>query len=186
MGQLLAIRNLPIEVAERRILPPLSLTLEGGECLVIEGRNGCGKTLLLETIAGLRVTANYSPPLSLLFCGDKTATKARLSALANLDFYARLEGATDKAVTAGALEYFSLPEGSVGSFSAGQRQRLLLARLLLVEKRLWLLDEPASNLDAEGESLLLRLITDQCEKGNGVIMTRHRGEVPKFARRLTL
>lgn len=190
MEELLKLKALPIEVSWRRVLPPISMRLRVGECLVIEGANGSGKTLLLETIAGLRAVDGYVPPQSLLFCGDKTALKPRLTAEDNLVFYARLGGANGnpmlKAVKR-ALAYFSLPSSAaVATFSTGQRQRLLLARLLLGEKRLWLLDEPTANLDSEGESLLLRLISRRCRNGGGVIMTRHRGRIPPGARRLRL
>ncbi len=187
MERPLKIKSPTITIGNRKILPPLTLSLKSGDCLYVEGPNGVGKTALLETIAGLRVMEGYSPPPSLLFCGDKPGVKARLSAFANLEFYACLEGANHPQDTLGALAYFSLKPNRRGfELSGGQRQRLALARLYLTKKRLWLLDEPVANLDRSGEALLLGLIKKHRRGGGWVIMSGHRGRPPPGSVRLSL
>src|SRR5690606_39050473 len=127
------------------------------------GPNGAGKTSLLLTLfgairpaAGTIVTRGADrdarPATGMHFIGHRPAVKSRLTVAENLDFWARLNGKSGEPVPL-ALERVGLGGlGAVdaGHLSAGQTRRLALARLLVSNRPIWLLDEPTAALDDEG------------------------------------
>jgi len=156
--------------ASRPALDGLSLTLRAGDCLALIGPNGAGKTTLLRVIAGLlrpdggaiSVGGHRYPearqaarPL-IGYLGHDPLVYLDLTASQNLELYADLYGVPSGRVLAW-LERVGLLARAydpVRTFSRGMVQRLALARLLLHEPRLLLLDEPFSGLDAAGGELL--------------------------------
>ena len=193
MEKLLELKNATIRAGMRLILPSVSITLKASACLIIEGKNGIGKTVLLETLAGLRKAEGYTAP-PVILCGDnKWGMKPRLTVFTNLQFYAALEGghkgeSVQKSATriARAIRYFGLnSQAAVGKLSLGQRQKISLARLMLSDRKIWLLDEAGANLDKQGEQDLFALIARHRKNGGGVIMTRHRGKTPPKAQILS-
>ena len=101
--------------------------------------------------------------------------KSRLTLLENLSFWRAVNGPSGIAPQA-ALDRVGLGDlGALdaGYLSAGQTKRLALARLLVTDRRLWLLDEPLAALDAEGDTLVARLIADRVAAGGAVIAATH-------------
>jgi heme exporter protein A len=101
--------------------------------------------------------------------------KTRLTLLENLRFWRDVNGETGIGAEA-ALEEVGL--GAIGALdagylSAGQTRRLALARLLVTDRKVWLLDEPLAALDAEGALLAVRLIARRLETGGAVIAATH-------------
>ena len=161
----------------------LDFSLASGQALLLRGPNGTGKTTLLLTLAGIlaplggRFTfagAGDAEPL-LHYCGHRNATKARLSVLENLAFWAALNGATGMAPAAALAEVglATLAGLDAGYLSAGQSRRLALARLLVSLRPLWLLDEPTAALDDQGHRLVARLLDDHLAMGGMVIAATH-------------
>jgi heme exporter protein A len=166
------------DFGERAALDGLGFELEAGASMVVLGPNGAGKTTLLRILATLlRPTGGE---LRVLGCElPKEAWKLRgrigylghepllyrdLSGRENLRFHARLHG-LDEAAAAARIEAVLAATGMerragsrVAELSAGMRQRLAIARCVLHEPQLLLLDEPDSNLDAEGRELARGLI----------------------------
>ena len=171
---------------ERRLFTGLSLTLEPGQVAELRGPNGAGKSTLLLILAGILSPAagrfhigGGDPELrnevDIGFLGHRTAIKPRLSVTENLGFWAALNGRPASAIGP-ALELVGLgPIASLdaGHLSAGQTRRLALARLLLLERPLWLLDEPTAALDAQGEALVASLIDDHLDRGGLVVAATH-------------
>lgn len=175
----------------RLVFAGLSFRLPPGGALVLTGPNGSGKSSLLRLLAGL--LAPQAGTLSwdgipvdacrdayrraLTYVGHLDAVKPALPARDNLVFWAGL--ASGKAVAErvdAALAAFGLTElaGLPGRYlSAGQRRRLSLARLLLGEARLWLLDEPTVALDAASLALLEAAITRHRAGGGLVVLATH-------------
>src|SRR3984893_13488103 len=175
-GSLVALRN-------------ISLEIRGGEFVALLGANGAGKTTLLRMAAQLMKPTTGSIVLTGItsksedarrfvgLVGHSTFLYDEMSAEENLNLFAQLYGTDDarsraaEALTACGLS--SRAGSLVRTFSRGMRQRLAIARALLHEPRLLLLDEPAAGLDRQGlawvGSTLARLRDDGCT----VIMSTH-------------
>lgn len=161
---------------------PVSLTLAGGEVLLVQGSNGSGKSTLLKTLAGLlpvhrgRIRMNGVWPCEPhpLYLGHKRGLIPGMSVHDNVAFWAHMAGVRE--LTAAALHYFDLTDiagVAVAELSAGWQQRVALTRLITMPATLWLLDEPTANLDAEGIALLQSLLQTRAEQGGIVIIASH-------------
>ncbi|HLL26193.1 MAG TPA: heme ABC exporter ATP-binding protein CcmA [Xanthobacteraceae bacterium] len=168
----------------RSLFRDLSFALGPGEALVVSGANGSGKTTLLRTIAGLlppdsgRISLagwENPPGEAVHFVGHLDAQKGVLTVGENLAFYRGLSGGGGATVEA-ALQRMAiggLAELPAAVLSAGQRRRAALARLLVSERPIWLLDEPASSLDTNGQALLARLMREHRGRDGIVIAATH-------------
>ncbi len=162
----------------------MSFAVHGGTCLLLRGPNGTGKTTLLLTLAGIVAPlagffaiegADPEAGPLLHYCGHRNATKPRLSVAENLGFWAAVNGATGDSVET-ALDRVGLGDLATldaGYLSAGQSRRLALARLLVTQRPIWLLDEPTAALDTEGHQLVTELIDGHLDAGGIAIAATH-------------
>jgi heme exporter protein A len=180
---------------ERILFTGLDLDLPAGEWLHIRGENGIGKTSLLRLLAGLAKPAGgeifWNEQLisadpseyhrNLLFLGHRDSLKEDLTALENLSIVTALDGVTvSKEAILLALDRFGLrgrEDLPVNCLSAGQKRRVILARLLLRQAKLWILDEPFNALDVRAVEMLSELILEHIASGGMAIMTSHQ-EIP--------
>lgn len=178
---MLRIDRLSVSRGDRVLFTGLSGALGSGELLHLCGANGCGKTSLLEVLAGLRRPVQGSvrtddPTLPRHWVGHRNALAASLSPLENLMFWAQLNGG-DAQLARSALERMGVQGGvcrrQTRVLSAGQKRRSALARLLLVPRPLWLLDEPLDGLDSDGIALVADLLAAHLQDGGAVVMTSH-------------
>lgn len=184
----LAAERLACARGERTLFEQLSFRVTAGQALAVEGANGAGKTSLLRVIAGFLAPADGR---LLVKTGDREITdgeergkligwlghhdglKPQLTVREQLDFYAALYGA---AADASVLEQVGLARQAdlpCRYLSAGQRRRLALARLLVSNRPLWLLDEPFAALDVAGQSLVAQLMARHCGSGGIIIAATH-------------
>ena len=185
---------------ERLLFEGVAFTVVPGELLLLRGPNGVGKTTLLSALAGLvRPEAGSiavagrgeedRPGDDLHLMSHLPAIKSRLTAAENLNFWADLFGG-DRKLVAPALERVGLKHLAgleAGHFSAGQTRRLALARLLVADRPIWLLDEPTAALDGEGERLVIELIDAHLRRGGiAVAATHHDIPIPPPANVRTL
>ena len=177
---LLTVENLALSRGGRRLFEAVGFALLPGH-LLLRGPNGAGKSSLLLAIAGvLRLDAgtldwHAEEPPKLHVLGHQAGVKSRLTLRENLDFWRAVNGPTGLAPDQ-ALEQVGL--GAIagldaGYLSAGQTRRLALARLLVTDRLIWLLDEPLSALDAEGDALVARLVAARLETGGAVVAATH-------------
>jgi len=178
----------------RTILAGLSLTLTPGDVMVVTGANGAGKSTLLRIAAGLLKPTSGGAERG----GGMTGYAApdlqpwsELSARENLDFLARIRGCADagreaiKWLEAAGFPAVHLPTPAA-TLSTGQRQRLKLAMAWLGRPTLLILDEPGSNLDDEGRSLVARLIGEARCDGAVLLATNDSAEAALGGRHLEL
>ena len=189
---------------DRHVLQGVSLSVNPGELLHVWGPNGTGKTTLLRVACGLlrpeqgdvtwlgepieRVRAAYQA--SMTFAAHETALKSDLTALENLRYTVGLKRVVsnlellDYLAKTGVRGCADLPAKVL---SAGQRRRVAMARVLAVNARLWLLDEPYTNLDDNGTRLLANLLENHVKNGGfAVVVAHHDLNVATNIRRLEL
>ncbi len=159
--------------------------MAAGEVVHLTGRNGAGKTSLLETIAGLRQPEagqlSVPPPERLHWIGHKNGLHPALSAVENLQFWCGLTG-VDAAGIAVALDRLQLKAARhrpSRTLSTGQKRRTALARLLLSHRLWWLLDEPLAGLDVQGATLFAELVAEHRTAGGALLLTSHQALPPR-------
>jgi heme exporter protein A len=188
---LLEVRGLACLRGEASLFENLGFALGPGEALQVEGANGTGKTSLLRILAGLtppdegevlwrgqRISdrrADFHAQLAYL--GHHLGLKHELTVAENLKAAVAIQsiGAApdrlDEALAQVRLtERASLP---VRVLSAGQKQRVAVARMLLLGAVLWILDEPFTALDAAGVAMVSALIEAHLDRGGVAILTSH-------------
>src|SRR4051794_37160584 len=153
----------------REVFSGLGFALSGGEALLVTGRKGAGKSSLLRMVAGLlriaggQLAITGADPEKTLpeqahYLGHQDALKPALSVAENLAFWTRYLGGIEPAPAAlAAVGLGALADLPAAYLSAGQRQRLSIARLVAVRRPIWLLDEPTSALDREAQDTLAGL-----------------------------
>jgi heme exporter protein A len=187
---LLKVQGLAVGRGETVLARELDFEVAGGTGLLLRGPNGAGKSTLLLTLAGLLAPMDGGVEVTghdeedgpaLHYCGHRNAVRARVSVLETLGFWAALNGRTGIELGA-ALERVGLAKAArldAGYLSAGQQRRLVLARLLVSRRPVWLLDEPTAALDAAGRELLATLLAEHLAAGGlAVIATHDDIEVP--------
>jgi heme exporter protein A len=170
----------------RPIFSGLNFSLGAGEAMLVTGPNGAGKSSLLRVVAGLLRVSNGRLALEgggdeatigeqAHYLGHQDALKLSLSVAENLTFWVRyLDGAESAAGSAldavGLGTIASLPAAYL---SAGQRRRLSLARLIAIDRPLWLLDEPTSALDSAAQEMLAAVMRTHTAAGGMILAATH-------------
>ncbi|SRR5579885_2481144 len=173
------------------VLRCIDLRVNRGEGALIVGRNGSGKSTLMRILAGL---SRPSSGQALLFgepahslgpqqrcrislVSHRSFLYPRLTARENLEFYARLYRVTDyQYVVEKLLDRVGLgsfADEPVFAFSRGMEQRLTIARSMMTEPEVLVMDEPFAALDAEGIDIAAELVRDALQRGCAVVMTAH-------------
>jgi heme exporter protein A len=175
----LAARSLCLERGGRALFQDLSFDIYAGQLWQIEGANGAGKTSLLRILCGLSrygfggQVLRYVP---LLYLGHQSAVKALLTPRENLTYHVSGEGRYQNEQIESALARVGLygyEDVASHTLSAGQHRRVNLARLLLSDSALWLLDEPFTAIDTAGVGDLQAALASHVEAGGAVVMTSH-------------
>lgn len=189
--QMLEVTGLEAVRGDRRLFDGLGFVLQPGEMLYVNGPNGSGKTTLLRMLTGLLrpeqgdicwqgeairdLGDEYHRQL--FYFGHLNAIKDELTGLENLQFAAQLSGrslneeqALDALIRMGLGGFEDLPSKVL---SQGQKRRVALARLLLTEARLWILDEPFTALDTAAIDMLRQTIREHLTMQGIVVMTTH-------------
>ena len=190
-GSTLGVERLAAQRGHVTRFSGVTVSVRGGEALVVTGPNGSGKTTLLRILAGLTIPADgeirwrqvrvgpFDARLrdAVAFNGHLPALKDELSAEQNLsDWIALADRSVARAAIAAALDAVALERQRglpVRVLSQGQRRRIGLARLRLVARPLWILDEPLTALDADGAGVLGELLAAQLDGGGLCVVASH-------------
>uniref|UniRef100_A0A7N0RC79 ABC transporter domain-containing protein n=1 Tax=Kalanchoe fedtschenkoi TaxID=63787 RepID=A0A7N0RC79_KALFE len=174
----------------QQILRNLNVSIHDGGALVLMGTNGSGKSTCLRMLAGFnrpsagKVLWNghditdsgvfHQYKLQLNWLSLKDAIKENLTVRHNVEWFELLESKEGRSVP--ALELMGLGKlinDKARMLSMGQRKRLQLARVLAMDRPIWLLDEPSVALDDEGVKLLEYIIAEHRKRGGIVIVATH-------------
>lgn len=188
---MLEVKDISVSYGERVVLRDVSLTLRGGEIIVLLGANGAGKTTLIRALNGTLPLSKGEIALD----GHSLASISRREIARNIAVVAQenetrfpvtvlefvlsgrfvhgnafgWESETDVAFAEKALADCDLTEYEtrlMNQLSGGERQRVVLARALAAGARILLLDEPTANLDLAHQALMFRLVRDRCRESN--------------------
>lgn len=186
---MLAVTGLSCTRGERPLFAGVDFALGAGEWLHVQGGNGCGKTSLMRLLIGLspaesgeiRWRGEPAPSAEyrreLMYLGHHAAIKEELTPLENLRIGSALDDmALDERDALGALLRLGLrgrEDLPVRVLSAGQKRRVLLARLLTRPAKLWVLDEAFNALDVGAVKLLGELIAEHLARGGLAVLTSH-------------
>jgi len=186
------LNGLTRRMGNQQVLRGVDLEVAPGRLVVLRGGNGAGKTTLLKVLATrLRPTAGTAKLFGFDVLKEQAEVRARmgmlsvmggsypvLSARENLTMAADMTG-NDRAEVGPLLAKVGLADAAdkyVRAFSSGMKKRLGLARLLLIDPDLWLLDEPYAALDDAGKQLVDEVVSQARERGRTLLMASHESD----------
>jgi ABC-type multidrug transport system ATPase subunit len=186
-ASVITVTNLIKQFGRFAALRGVTAEFAGGKLYAILGDNGAGKTTLLRTLAGLNRPS--SGQVSILGTGKfheichqvgymahPSLLYDEMSGMENLEYFARLYGITGSTRCAEVIRAVGLDPGlarPVGQYSQGMRQRMSLARALLNDPRILLLDEPFSNVDLHSAMGMVQLLATTRDQGKTIFIVTH-------------
>jgi len=172
---------------DRVLFEELAFELVSGQVLLLEGKNGSGKTSLLRILCGFRepdageinwcgeAVKDSQFYAQMAYVGHLDGIKKELTVLENLKMSLALSSAGRYSINEALAKVHmaGYDDALIQTLSAGQKRRLSLARLLITENVLWILDEPFTSLDKHGIALIETLMTEHCASGGMIVLTSH-------------
>jgi ABC-type multidrug transport system ATPase subunit len=183
----ITVSNLIKQFGRFAALRGVTAEFTGGKLYAILGDNGAGKTTLLRTLAGLNQPSSGAVTIlgaskfhdicqQVGYMAHPSLLYDEMSGMENLAYFAHLYGITDGARCAEVIRAVGLdPELTrpVGQYSQGMKQRMSLARALLNDPKILLLDEPFSNVDLHSAAEMVRLLAGTRDQGKTIFVVTH-------------
>ncbi len=188
---MILVKELSVERPNKKIFENINLSLGTGKIILLKGKNGSGKTTLLKTIINIIEPSSGSiywkgKPLKknlydfynhITYISDRTTSLRKLSVRENINIWKKIFlSKTGKSQIENILKTMKLDSylnQRVGELSLGETKKLELLRLILEDKKIWILDEPLSNLDEETIDILAHTFQDHRSKEGSIIFSSH-------------
>jgi heme exporter protein A len=188
---MLIVKDLSIERLDKKIFENINLSLTPGNITILKGKNGSGKTTLLKAILNL-----IEPSFGSIFwkgkllkrnlydfynhatyIADTTSSLRKLTIKDNINIWKKffISNINDAQIET-ALKTLKLDNylnKKVGTLSFGETKKLEFLRLIIENKKVWILDEPLSNLDEDSIELMKQTFEDHCSKEGSIIFSSH-------------
>ena len=188
---MLIVKDLSIERLDKKIFENINLSLSPGNITILKGKNGSGKTTLLKAILNLLEPSFgsiywkgkllkknlYDFYNHVTYIGDTTSSLKKLTIKDNINIWKKffISNINDAQIET-ALKTLKLDNylnKKVGTLSFGETKKLEFLRLIMENKKVWILDEPLSNLDEESIELMKQTFEDHCSKEGSIIFSSH-------------
>ena len=188
---MLIVKDLSVERIDKKIFENINLSLTPGNITILKGKNGSGKTTLLKAILNL-----IEPSFGSIFwkgkllkrnlydfynhatyIADTTSSLRKLTIKDNVNIWKKffISNINDAQIET-ALKTLKLDNylnKKVGTLSFGETKKLEFLRLIIENKKVWILDEPLSNLDEDSIELMKQTFEDHCSKEGSIIFSSH-------------
>ena len=188
---MIIVKDLSVERLNKKIFENINLSLSSGNITILKGKNGSGKTTLLKTILniieptfgsiywkGKILKKNlYDFYNHVTYIADKTSSLKKLTIEDNINIWNRIflskinNSQIETALKTLKLENYL--NQKVGTLSFGEIKKLEFLRLIIENKKVWVLDEPLANLDEESIELMKQTFEDHCAKEGSIIFSSH-------------
>ena len=188
---MLIVKDLSIERLDKKIFENINLSLSPGNITILKGKNGSGKTTLLKAILNLiepsfgsiywkgkLLKKNlYDFYNHVTYIADTTSSLRKLTIKDNINIWKKffISNINDAQIET-ALKTLKLDNylnKKVGTLSFGETKKLEFLRLIIENKKVWILDEPLSNLDEDSIELMKQTFEDHCSKEGSIIFSSH-------------
>ena len=188
---MILVKNLSIERSNKKIFENVNMSLGSGKIILLKGKNGSGKTTLLKAILSLIEPSSgsiywkgkllkknlYDYYDHVTYIADTTSSLSKLSVSENINIWKKIFLSNiSKSQVENILKTLKLDiyiNHKVNSLSFGENKKLEFLRLIIEGKKIWILDEPLSNLDDESIDVLAQTFEDHRSKEGSIIFSSH-------------
>ena len=188
---MILVKDLSIERSNKKIFENVNLSLGSGKIILLKGKNGSGKTTLLKALVNLIEPSSgaiywkgkllkknlYNFFNHVTYIADRTSSLSKLSVQENIKIWKKifLSNISNSQVE-NILKTLKLDiylDQKVNSLSFGETKKLEFLRLIIENKKIWILDEPLSNLDNESIDVIAQTFEDHRSKEGSIIFSSH-------------
>ena len=188
---MILVKDLSIQRSNKKIFENVNLSLGSGKIILLKGKNGSGKTTLLKALLNLIEPSSgaiywkgkllkknlYNFFNHVTYIADRTSSLSKLSVKENINIWKKifLSNISNSQVE-NILKTLKLDiylDQKVNSLSFGETKKLEFLRLIIENKKIWILDEPLSNLDEETIDILAHTFQDHRSKEGSIIFSSH-------------
>ena len=190
---MLLAQNITLIRSNRTIFEDINMSLSSGKIIALRGKNGSGKTSFIKTILNILEPSSgsiywkgkilkqnlYDYFDNITYISDKTSSIRQLSIFENIKIWQKLflsninNNIIEKILS--VLNLDSLTYSKVSTLSLGETKKLELLRLIIENKKIWILDEPLNNLDSESIDIIEQTFQDHCSKNGSILFSTHQG-----------
>ena len=188
---MIIVKDISVERLNKKIFENINLSLTSGNITILKGKNGSGKSTLLKTILniiepsvgsiywkGELLKKNlYDFYNNVTYIADKTSSLTKLTIKDNINIWNRIFfsniNISQVETALKTLKLHNYLNQKVGTLSLGEAKKLEFLRLIIENKKVWILDEPLSNLDEDSIQLLKQTFEDHCSQGGSIIFSSH-------------